>query len=43
MGIILFPVFLTVFLGFGYLGMKSGAQAIVRAHARLTASCFSWR
>ena len=38
MGIILIPMFLVMLLGFSYLGIKSGAQAILRAQGRLTAT-----
>jgi hypothetical protein len=38
MGIILIPMFLVMLLGFSYLGIKSGAQAVLRAQGRLTAT-----
>ena len=38
MGIILAPIFLAMLLVFSYLGIRSGAHAILRAQGRLTAT-----
>lgn len=38
MGILLIPMFLVMLLGFSYLGIKSGAQAVFLAQGRLTAT-----
>ena len=38
MGIILIPMFLVMLLSFSYLGIKSGAQAVLLAQGRLTAT-----
>jgi hypothetical protein len=40
MGIVLVPLLFVMLLGFSYLGIKSGSQAILNARGRLTATLF---